>query len=531
MVEKELNEIRTLIRAGATVIQVVSYEQQRVQGFVDAIAKELGLNWFDWNYVKGLQKSNDGVLEAFKHNLTDPIDLLEEILTDESENGLYICHDFHPFMNDNPKIIRLLREIITTPFEHKKALILCQPIKIIPNELLKEMPIVEVELPSSEILEVIADVVKEKFNLDNQSFDKSEGLINAALGLTTMEAQLAFSKAIVETNQLNEESINYIIKEKENIIKKKGTLEYFHPNDDFESIGGLNVLKEWLRKRGKAFKKGAQEYGLDKPRGVLLLGIPGCGKSLSAKAIANVWNFPLLRFDLGKVFSGIVGESEQNIRNALDIAKALAPCVLWIDEIEKGLSGVKSSNETDSGVSARIFGTFLTWMQEKKEPVFVVATANDISQLPPELLRKGRFDEIFFVDLPTLSEREEIFRIHIKKKKRNPENFNIQYFAKITVGFTGSEIEEIVKEALFRGFDENRQIQDKDFIGAIKDTIPLSVTMGTDLGDLRKWAKYHAKLASKDEFNEDLSEITPKEDIPKLKQASINPFIKRNETK
>ena len=289
-------------------------------------------------------------------------------------------------------------------------------------------------------------------------------------------------------------------------------------------VGGLSNLKDWLIKRGRGFDKGAKDFGLTYPRGILLLGIPGTGKSLTAKAIGNEWHFPLLRLDMGKIFGGIVGESERNIREALNIAEAIAPSIVWIDEIEKGMSGISSSGSTDGGTTARVLGTFLTWMQEKTKPVFVVATANDISQLPPELLRKGRVDEIFFVDLPTEKEREEIIKIHLKKKNRKTEKFKTKELAKKSKGFSGAELEEVVKEALFQAYDEEKEVTDEHISDDIAKTFPLSRTMHETIEKMRKWAKSRAVSASTDE-PEKLDKEQDKE-LPKLKQETYNnPFI------
>ncbi|MCA9710875.1 MAG: AAA family ATPase, partial [Myxococcales bacterium] len=267
------------------------------------------------------------------------------------------------------------------------------------------------------------------------------------------------------------------------------------------------------------------DFGLDAPKGVLLLGVQGCGKSLTAKAIAATWQFPLLRFDLGKVYGGIVGQSEANIRTALGVAQALAPCVLWIDEIEKGLAGVGSSGETDGGTAARVIGTLLTWLQEKREPVFVVATANRIDMLPPELLRKGRFDEIFFVDLPGRSTREEILRIHLEKKKREPADYDLTTLAECSVGFSGAELEEAVREALYDAFAEGCELHTRHITRALKATYPLSRTMRDEIDGLRAWARVRARLASPSE-PEPLPRDPEGSAIPRLRQeATRNPFI------
>jgi len=534
-------KIRTLILAGCTVIQVVSHEWQRIHGFVNEVASDLNRNWFVWNSAKGLIKwdSENTCFVDINKNLQDVnnfLNFFDEYNSHIDDNGpaIFIAEDIHPYItNEFPDYVRRIREFCHLDIYTKKNLILSQPIKRIPPELIKELPIIEIELPTKKQLGVIFDAVVEtylndpNFEIDESNISKSEELISTALGLTTMEAKVAFSKALIETKSLNESSIKYIIQEKENIIKKSGQLEYYHPEIDLDEVGGLDILKSWLNRRGKAFRKGAQDFGVDTPRGVLLLGIPGCGKSLSAKAVAKVWNFPLLRFDLGKVYGSMVGESEQNIRNALNITKALAPCVLWIDEIEKGLAGIKSSDQTDSGVSARVFGTFLTWMQEKKKPVFVVATSNDISALPPELLRKGRFDEIFFVDLPTKKERKDIFEIHLRKKNRDPTNFELEKLVEDSMQFTGAEIEEAVKEGLYRAFNNNEQLKTEHILEAIKETSPLAVTMGEIIQDLRKWAKFRARFASsKSKESPERISLDKTKDIPKIQQEVKNPFLK-----
>jgi ATP-dependent 26S proteasome regulatory subunit len=398
-----------------------------------------------------------------------------------------------------------------------------QPFRQLSKELEKEVHILELPYPSFEDIKAIYNKVCKEYDIKNASEPDSD-LIEAALGLTIMEAEKAFSLAYIESGNLSSAEVPLVIREKENVIKKSGYLEYYHPKETMTDVGGLTNLKDWLIKRGRGFDKGAKDFGLTYPRGILLLGIPGTGKSLTAKAIGNEWHFPLLRLDMGKIFGGIVGESERNIREALNIAEAIAPSIVWIDEIEKGMSGISSSGSTDGGTTARVLGTFLTWMQEKTKPVFVVATANDISQLPPELLRKGRVDEIFFVDLPTEKEREEIIKIHLKKKNRKPKDFNTKELAKKSKGFSGAELEEVVKEALFQAYDKEREVNDEDILEAIDKTFPLSRTMHETIEKMRKWAKSRAVSASTDE-PEKLDKEQDKE-LPKLKQETYNnPFI------
>lgn len=521
-------ELEVLIKAGAKVVEVASFEWERVHGFVNYVSEDLNVDWYSWSSVSGLK-----VWEGNGFKVINPDCVTLPAVLDyyqKAENDmLLILEDFHPYSEANyPVNIRYLREMMRPQNftgNYKKAIILNSPSKFVPEELSKELPVIEVDLPDRNTVEVIANSVAEEYSDYCIEKDITPKLLESALGLTVMEARLAFAKAIIQNRKLTEEEIPMIIAEKEQIIKKSGLLEYFHPKEYLTNVGGLDNLKEWIHKRGQAYSDDAKEFGLNIPRGVLLLGIPGCGKSLTAKAIANEWKFPLLRFDLGKVFGGIVGESERNIRYALDVAKTISPCVLWIDEIEKGLSGSQSSGRTDGGTSARVFGTFLTWMQEKKEPVFVVATANDISSLPPELLRKGRFDEIFFVDLPSAAERENIFNIHLGNKKRDAKalGLNMAELVKKTEGFSGAEIEEVVNEALFNAYAAGqKELKQGNLLECISATSPLSRTMAETIANLRKWAEQRARMASK-EKPEEVQELG--EDVPKLQQEYRNPFI------
>ncbi|HLL84981.1 MAG TPA: AAA family ATPase, partial [Longimicrobium sp.] len=280
------------------------------------------------------------------------------------------------------------------------------------------------------------------------------------------------------------------------IVRKNGLLEFIHVDDTLDSVGGLDHLKVWLSRRTAAFGESARKFGLPEPKGLLLLGVQGCGKSLTAKAVASHWRLPLLRLDLGRIFSGLVGSSEENLRKAIRVAEGVAPAVLWVDELEKGISGAASSGSGDTGVTARVFGALLTWLQEKTAPVFVVATANRIDALPPELLRKGRFDEIFFVDLPEAPEREEIFRIHLKRRNRDARAFDVQALANRAVGFSGAEIEQAIVSGLYEAFAEGAELQHKHVLQAIEETQPLSVTMREHIEQLRSWASLRTRPAS-----------------------------------
>ncbi len=517
-------ELNNLIKANIPVVQVITYEWQRLYGFCVGIAEDNKLELYTWSVISGLKKWDaENKLFIDENDEKDPLDIFEWFQEQDTNNCILILEDFHPFItNENFGIIRYVRELCRVEASLRKTLIIQTPFNLNVKEFEKEIPLLEIELPKGETIEAILDSITKELHYDMKpsSEDKRE-IVTASKGLSIMEAEWTYRKIIAEKNRLTKFEIPLIVKEKEQIIKKSGILEYFHPEGDFKEVGGMENLKVWLDKRGKAFTKDAKDFGLVSPKGVMLLGIPGCGKSLVSKTISNEWELPLLKLDLGSVFGSLVGESEARMREALSLSEAIAPSILWIDEIEKGLSGI--SNGGDGGTSAKVFGTLLTWMQEKKNEVFVIATANKIEDLPPELLRKGRFDEIFFVDLPSSIEREEIFKIHIEKKERDINDFNLKKLAYESKGFSGAEIEEAVNEALFIAYDDGREVNTDDVIQALNDTFPLSKTMSATVKDLRDWAKVRARFASSGD-SEELPEC--KEKIPTLAQEKYNPFIK-----
>lgn len=510
-----------LSTAGAPLLHIASYEWERVRGLVTGLSDRLNLPLRIWSQSTGLLACNqDGKTSVDDDSAVDPMDVLRQIHGSE-DAGIWLMEDFQPFLcEEHHALLRWLREIARLPATPRKLVVLSTPLPGLPMDLRKEIPTIELELPGIEDLRV---VLRDAASALGVQASDDEALLDAARGLTVMEARLAFGKAAAELRRLDHGAVPLVAREKERIIKQSEVLEYYPTDANMTDIGGLDQLKAWLDRRGSAFGAGAREFGLDAPKGVLLLGVQGCGKSLLAKAIAATWQFPLLRFDMGKVFGGIVGQSEGNIRTALQVAQALAPCVLWIDEIEKGLAGVGSSDQTDGGTTARVVGTLLTWMQEKTAPVFVVATANRIDMLPPELLRKGRFDEIFFVDLPTRAVREEILAIHLKKKDREPKDFDIAKLAECSIGFSGAELEEAVREGLYDAFAEGRELHTDHVKRALDKTFPLSRTMHDQIGSLRQWAKVRARLAASEP-----PEQLPKESVeaPRLRQETTrNPFI------
>ncbi|MBU0552276.1 AAA family ATPase [Myxococcota bacterium] len=425
-------------------------------------------------------------------DLRDPIKALDFIIRYE-DSALFALRDFHPYLKD-PVVVRRLRDCHRAfkDSEHRKNVLLLSGKLSVPAELEKETAVIDFDLPQRSELGALIREFSTAYQLthDEEALDR---FTEAALGLTYDEASFVLSKSLIRHRDFD---IDTLLSEKKAIIRKSGLLEFYETNEKFGEVGGLRVLKEWLIKRKGAFTQQARDFGLPVPKGILLIGIPGCGKSLTAKAVGALWQMPLLRLDVGKVFSGLVGSSEQNIRKVIATAEAVAPAILWLDELEKGFSGVQSSGQSDAGTTARVFGSFITWLQEKSSAVFVIATANDVSMLPPELLRKGRFDEIFFVDLPSEEERRDIYEIHLKKKQRPMERFDIDALARAAKGFSGAEIEQAVVAALYDAFFDGDDIDTPRILNASDEVIPLSRTMKEKIDDLRDWAAARARSAS-----------------------------------
>jgi hypothetical protein len=494
-----VRELDTMIRARYPLIYLVSWEEQRLDAVLEELARSHGRALYTWSITQGLRKVEGARSIPPLDGSKDPVDGLGQIgrLADPA---LVAIKDFHPFLSD-PVVVRTLRELCHRLKTSYTTVMLVSPTLLIPPELEKEISVIDVPLPTFSdlfrLLKEIVDVLRRnsKINIDlNQA--QAEQLVRAALGLTLSEAENAFAKAVATDNRLSAADVKLILEEKRQVIRKSGLLEYYPTEESLASIGGLQHLKAWLNNRAAAFGEKARAFGLPEPKGLLLLGVQGCGKSLTAKAVAAQWRLPLLRLDVGRIFSDLVGSSEENVRRAIRVAESVAPAVLWIDEIEKGLSGIASSGATDSGVTARVFGALLTWLQEKTAPVFVIATANRIEALPPELLRKGRFDEIFFVDLPAQSERGEIFEIHLRRRRREPASFQVDELARAAEGFSGAEIEQAIVEGLYHAFAEGQDLAPGHILRAIRETLPLSRTMREDIGRLREWAKTRTRPAS-----------------------------------
>ncbi len=496
---RTMNEIDLMIRARYPVLYLLTHEEARLEHLLLELAGRQGKQLFSWTATRGLEPVRElreprrmGGGEA-----TDPVDALNHIL-EKDVSALFLLRDFHPFLED-PHVARLLRDVAHELKNTYKNILLVSPRLVMPPELEKDITLLDIPLPdAAELTDLFKSVCRALYKKDKNSVALSNrdanAIVRAAQGLTLTEAENAFAKAAVTGGRLDHEDVDLVLNEKKQIIRKSGILEFYEPDATLGDVGGLSELKRWLGVRGKAFSPQAACFGLPAPKGVLLLGAPGCGKSLTAKSVAQFWELPLLRLDLGRIFSGLVGSSEQNMRQALKVAEGVAPAVLWIDEIEKGLAG-NASGSSDGGTASRVFGTLLTWMQEKTANVFVVATANRIDILPPELLRRGRFDEIFFVDLPRTESREEIFRIHLEKRGRQAETFDLPAAVQATDGFSGAEIEHVVLEGLFAAFDADRELATGDLLDAAAKTVPLSVTSAEDLRRSREWAARRARMA------------------------------------
>ena len=518
---KQMSDLEVLIRARYPLIYVISWEEQRVMEEVSRIASRLDKKVLEWSINTGLVPAGTSI-QSQKHRdaaTQDPLVALGNVI-EHIDPALYVFKDFHPFLKcQNMSVIRRLREVASSLKNTYKTIIIVSPMLEMPPELEKDLTILDYDLPRAKDLEKlllhIVEEVKDNPKLNVKiTPNTKEQIVNALLGLTLAEAENVLAKTLVQNRGLNENSLSIINTEKKQIIRKNGLLEYYEADENMESVGGLDQLKSWLKKRSVVFSEQARDFGLPAPKGVLLLGVQGCGKSLMAKTISNVWQLPLLRFDVGRVFGSLVGSSEQNMRRAIQVAESVSPVVFWIDEIDKAFRGARGSGAaTDAGTSSRVFSTFLTWLSEKKVPVFVVATANDVSALPPELLRKGRFDEIFFVDLPYFKERRDIFKVHLSKRKMEPSKFDLDKLARSSAGYSGAEIEESIVNGMFNVFYEKTEMTTEKLLESINQTVPLSKTMSEDIDGLRKWAEGRARQATSPELANEAEKETRKLEI------------------
>ncbi len=492
-----MDELATYLRARYPLIYLLSFEEQRVLEDLARLATREKKKVVIWSFARGSR--GDGMKPGTGQRSPHAILEAAAALPDHT---LLVLLDFHPFLSE-AGIVRQLKELGHELEASSKTILLLSPVLKLPVELVKEIVVVDVALPDKALLATTFRQIAGSLSPDAigaLTAEDREQLVRSAQGLTVREFANVLAKTLVTAGRIDRDAIDLINTEKRQIIRKSGILDFYPVTESMESVGGLDVLKGWLVSRGQAFSDRAREFGLPFPKGILIVGVQGCGKSLTAKAVADQWKLPLLKLDMGRLFSGTVGSSEEHMRQAIALAESIAPGVLWIDELEKGLSGLGSSNTSDGGTTARVIGTFLTWMQEKQHAVFVIATCNDISALPPELLRKGRFDEIFFVDLPTHAERRAIFEIHIARRARDPAHHDLAALAAATRGYSGAEIEGAVTAGMFGAFQAGRELTTADILQACRETVPLSVIVEDKIVELREWGRLRTRRASSGEM-------------------------------
>jgi len=478
------HDLEILIHGHVPIITIETHEESRALNLLKKATLKSFLPTFKWTVTDGIQRL-DLSLDPQRH-VSDPQDALKHIRSSGLQ-GAYILVDFEPYLND-PINIRLLKEISMMFDGDKGKLILLSHSIELPDNLKSLSASFALNLPNADILEkMIRDEAQhwqagtqKRVRTDRETLDR---LIQNLSGLSHRDSKRLIRNAIIDDGAITESDLPEVMQAKYQLLNRDDVLSFEYETAHFSDLAGMEKLKSWLNKRKLAFIQGTSK-NLDIPRGILLLGVQGCGKSLAAKTVAGIWGLPLLRLDLGRLYDKYVGETEKNLRNALHTAEVMSPCVLWIDELEKGIA----SGNDDLGTSKRLLGSLLTWMSEKKSRVFVVATANQIDALPPELIRKGRMDEIFFVDLPGSENRSEIFKIHFEKREIDHSNINLKQIAGASEGFSGSEIEQSVVSAIYSSHDINTPVSTEMILSELRNTRPLSVIMAEQISQLRQWA-------------------------------------------
>jgi SpoVK/Ycf46/Vps4 family AAA+-type ATPase len=476
------SELDLLIRSSYPIIYVPTPEEERAETLIRRVAEEGNpyRSFHTWDFVDGL----DG--GTAKNN---PVMALAEIEKARPDiPAIYVLRDFHRFLED-VTVARKLRNLSRHLRTSRKAVIILAPSLTVPADLAEEITVLDLRPPSAEEIDDELETVLEQVTV-RLSPGGRDALITACQGLMMDRIRLALARAVASYGRLDDRAIPLVLEEKKQRIRRTEVLEFFPVTETIDDIGGLDILKAWLEQRTAAFTEEAREYGLPSPKGILMVGIQGTGKSLSAKATASLWRLPMLRLDVGRLMGGLVGESEAKTREMIRVAEAMAPCVLFIDELDKGFAGMGSGYVGDSGTSARVFATILTWMEEKTEPVFIAATANSIETLPPEILRKGRFDEIFFIDLPSERERREIFEVHLAKVRPNQiRSFDFDTLAFQSEGFNGAEIRQSIFDAMNVAFSERREFNTDDILRAMSLITPLSKTAAERIRRMQQWAE------------------------------------------
>jgi SpoVK/Ycf46/Vps4 family AAA+-type ATPase len=490
-----LRDLELTIQSRYPFVAVETSEEDRLEKGLFDIAGDLRVPFFVWTVTSGMRRAG---LPNAMYDTQQPLRALNTVAAMVGE-AMFLMKDLQRFFGEAAVVRKLLD--LAPEFKHDRRVIVFSAVKIeLPSELGPLTALHTLALPGPDELKRIvkqAIVACERdgpvtVRLPDADLDR---LVERLRGFTAFEAERAVTRAIVQDRTLDAGDIDTIIEIKKELLRKDGVLEYVAPEENLAEVGGFENLKGWLGKRAKAFAPEARQYGIEWPRGILLLGVQGGGKTLVARAVAKEWGLPLLKLEAARLYDKYIGETEKNLERALQTAEHMAPCVLMIDELEKGLS-YSAGADSDAGLSKRVFGRLLGWLQDRKAPVFVVATSNNINELPPELTRKGRFDEIFFVDLPTPAERREIFAVHLRKRKRNPALFDLDALAAASEGFTGAEIEQAVVSALYTAFSKGMEVTSAIIAAELSATRPLSVTRAEEVTALRDWARDRTVTAS-----------------------------------
>jgi SpoVK/Ycf46/Vps4 family AAA+-type ATPase len=489
-----LRDLALMIQSRYPFIAVETAEEERLETALFGVAGDLRVPFFVWTVTNGLHRF--GLPNAVYDSAT-PLKGLNNVAAMTGE-AIFLMKDLHRYLTD-PAVTRKCLDLAPA-FGHDRRVIVMSAVKVeLPSELESLTARFTLDLPAADELKSIVKRVVMEISRDRPVVDALppadlDRLVDRMRGFTAFEAERAVTQAILRDNSLDAKDIDFIIDIKKDMLRKDGVLEYLSPEENLAEVGGFKNLKAWLEKRKKAFAPEARQFGIESPRGILLLGVQGCGKTLVARAVAREWGLPLLKMEPGRLYDKYIGETEKNLDKSLRMAEQMAPCVLMIDELEKGLS-YNPGGDSDAGLSKRVFGRLLSWLQDRKAPVFVVATSNDIGQLPPELTRKGRFDEIFFVDLPSAEERKEIFGVHLRKRKRDPKLFDLVGLAAAADGFSGAEIEQAVVAGLYTAFSRGVEVTSQILAEELKATKPLSVTRAEQVATLREWARDRTVMA------------------------------------
>lgn len=482
----DFNDLGILIRSGNPIITIETHEENRVLDLLGQLAAYYNKPLFGWDHIDGMRRIDMAHDLAQIEDTQAPLDALAQIKASNRACIFALC-DFHPHFEDAPKVVRLLKEIALNHNSRPHTIVFISHSLDLPAEVQRFSASFQLSLPSEEQLEQLIREEAKKWSKANQGQKvKTDSatlkkIVRNLIGMTFADARTLI-KNVISDGAISEDELPAINKAKFELLDMDGVLSFEYETSKFSEVGGLKNMKAWLKQRERVFLD--RSIPLDPPKGLMLVGVQGGGKSLAAKSVAGMWGVPLLRLDFGALYNKYHGETEKNLRESLKMAELMSPCVLWMDEIEKGIS----TGESDGGTSQRVLGTLLTWMAEHDKQVFLVATSNDISRLPPELMRKGRMDEIFFVDLPDFDTRMEIFSIHIKKRDQDSSKIDLKALAEASDGFTGSEIEQAVVSALYRAFADNGQMTTESIMEGIKSTRPLSVVMAEKIQALRDWA-------------------------------------------